>query len=91
MCGIAGLFLKDSTLTGRLGELLAGMLHPLCDRGPDSAGFAVYGEATPGCIKLTLRAPEGFDFEPLLRTLATAGELVFTGEANWRFSAYDAR
>jgi glutamate synthase domain-containing protein 1 len=72
MCGIAGLFLKDSTLSPRLGELLTGMLHPLCDRGPDSAGFAVYGDATPGCIKLTLRAPATFDLPHLLHDLAAA-------------------
>ena len=39
MCGIAGLFLKDRTLEGDLGALLAGMLAPLSDRGPDSTGF----------------------------------------------------
>ena len=43
MCGIVGLFLKDPKLEGELGALLAGMLGTLCDRGPDSAGFAVYG------------------------------------------------
>src|SRR5207249_1874770 len=53
-----------------LGALLAGMLGTLCDRGPDSAGFAVYGEAATGRIKLTLRAPQGFDLEALLRRLA---------------------
>ena len=73
MCGIAGLFIKDDGLEPELGRLLAGMLHPLCDRGPDSAGFAVYGRETSGAIKLTLRAPAGFDFKALLRELATAG------------------
>lgn len=43
MCGIVGLFLKDQRLEPELGALLAGMLGTLCDRGPDSAGFAVYG------------------------------------------------
>ena len=70
MCGIVGLFLKDQRLEPELGALLAGMLGTLCDRGPDSAGFAVYGEETPGRIKLTLRAPQAFDFEALLRRLA---------------------
>ena len=69
MCGIAGLFIKDDGLEPELGRLLAGMLHPLCDRGPDSAGFAVYGRETSGSIKLTLRARAGFDFEALLREL----------------------
>ena len=29
--------------------MLAEMLEELGDRGPDSAGFAVYGGETPGC------------------------------------------
>ena len=36
-------FLKDPTLEPELGRLTAGMLATLSDRGPDSAGFAVYG------------------------------------------------
>jgi glutamate synthase domain-containing protein 1 len=69
MCGIVGIFLKDHALGPELGGLLAGMLGTLCDRGPDSAGFAVYGEARPNHSKLTLRAPVGFDFERLLRAM----------------------
>jgi glutamate synthase domain-containing protein 1 len=57
MCGIVGLFLKDRTLEPELGRLLAGMLEELADRGPDSAGIAVYGPEVPGLIKLTLRLP----------------------------------
>ena len=45
MCGIVGLFLKDRALEPRLGELSADMLVTMCDRGPDSAGFAIYGAA----------------------------------------------
>src|SRR2546425_8143746 len=74
MCGIVGLFLKDPRLETELGTLVAGMLGTLCDRGPDSAGFAVYGAETPGTIKLTLRAPAGYAFERLARRLETAAE-----------------
>src|SRR6266704_6721061 len=70
MCGIVGLFLKDPKLEPQLGALLAGMLCALCDRGPDSAGFAVYGAESPGSVKLTLRAPEWFDFSGLQHQLA---------------------
>ncbi len=45
MCGIVGLFLKNEALSGELGRLTALMLLEMCDRGPDSAGFAVYGAA----------------------------------------------
>jgi methylamine---glutamate N-methyltransferase subunit A len=56
MCGIVGLFIKDPSLEPQLGRLTAGMLATLSDRGPDSAGFAVYGEGRSGETKLTLRA-----------------------------------
>lgn len=59
MCGIAGLFLKDKTLEPELGRLLAAMMERLSDRGPDSAGFAVYGAGDPGQVKITLRLPAG--------------------------------
>ncbi len=72
MCGIAGLFLKDPMLQGELGALLAGMLTALSDRGPDSAGFAVYGTETPGALKLTLRGPGSFDFARLAHELERA-------------------
>ena len=69
MCGIVGLFLKESGLERELGALVAGMLGTLCDRGPNSAGFAVYGAATPGAIKLTVRGPRGCDFAATVRRL----------------------
>jgi glutamate synthase domain-containing protein 1 len=43
MCGIVGLFLKNPGLEMQLGAHLATMLASMSDRGPDSAGFAVYG------------------------------------------------
>src|SRR5260370_21867076 len=71
MCGIVGLFLKDPHLEPKLGMLVADMLGTLCDRGPDSAGFAIYGSETPGTIKLTLRAPASYDFDCLTKQLET--------------------
>ncbi|MDX2290288.1 MAG: glutamine amidotransferase family protein [Hyphomicrobiaceae bacterium] len=58
MCGIVGLFLKDRSLEPRLGTMVAGMLATMCERGPDSAGFAVYGQPTEGRAKITLQSPE---------------------------------
>lgn len=55
MCGIVGLFLKNSALEPRLGEMLSQMLVVMTDRGPDSAGFAVYGDGAQGRIKITVR------------------------------------
>src|SRR6266576_1427991 len=67
MCGIVGLFCKSSELEPRLGELLSAMLVQMSDRGPDSAGVAVYrNSAPPGLTKLTLYSPdEGYDWAPL--------------------------
>jgi amidophosphoribosyltransferase len=42
MCGIVGLYLKDPALQPNLGALFAPMLIEMTDRGPDSAGFAIY-------------------------------------------------
>jgi methylamine---glutamate N-methyltransferase subunit A len=67
MCGIAGLFLKDRKLEPELGGMLAAMLSPLNDRGPDSAGFAVYGAETPDHLKLTLHVAQPFDVDRLLQ------------------------
>ena len=59
MCGIAGIFLKNPALEPRLGAMLSDMMEVLSDRGPDSAGFAIYGGIQPGFIKVTLRGPKG--------------------------------
>jgi methylamine---glutamate N-methyltransferase subunit A len=42
MCGIVGLFLKNPALRPQLGKHLSTMLIGMTDRGPDSAGIAVY-------------------------------------------------
>jgi hypothetical protein len=56
MCGIVGLFLKRSSLEPELGALFSEMLICMSSRGPDSAGFAVYGDlAPPGKLKVTLQ------------------------------------
>ncbi|WP_054308523.1 glutamine amidotransferase family protein [Mesorhizobium sp. 1M-11] len=57
MCGIVGLFLKDKTLEPQLGAMLSEMLVMLTDRGPDSAGIAVYGASTKGKAKVTIQSP----------------------------------
>jgi methylamine---glutamate N-methyltransferase subunit A len=55
MCGIVGLFAKAPEVEERLGVHLATMLAQMNDRGPDSAGVAVYRDPSPsGSSKLTL-------------------------------------
>lgn len=70
MCGIVGLFLKDEALEPQLGALLAGMLEVMTDRGPDSAGFAVYGAGDASRRKLTLR---GADLDGVAGALGVDG------------------
>jgi len=57
MCGIVGLFLKDKALEPKLGALTAEMLSTMCDRGPDSAGFAIYGSPSKDKAKITVQSP----------------------------------
>ncbi|WP_122456056.1 class II glutamine amidotransferase [Pseudomonas viridiflava] len=68
MCGIVGLYLKNPALESQLGQLFEPMLEAMTDRGPDSAGFAIYGdEVADGWIKLTLQATaEDYDFKTLI-------------------------
>ena len=57
MCGIVGLHLREPSLYPRLGELLTGMLCQVTERGPDSAGVAVYGDprwSPPGRAAVSL-------------------------------------
>ncbi|QIT54072.1 glutamine amidotransferase family protein [Aquisalimonas sp. 2447] len=59
MCGIVGLYLKNEALQPRLGELFQPMLLAMGDRGPDSAGFAIYGDDVgQDRLKYTLQAED---------------------------------
>jgi glutamate synthase domain-containing protein 1 len=68
MCGIVGLHLREPALYPRLGELLTAMLGALADRGPDSAGMAIYGDPT--------WSPEGHSTVTLLDSAVPATELA---------------
>lgn len=56
MCGIVGLFLKDKALEPQLGAMLTEMLITMTDRGPDSAGIAIYGADAGGLAKMTIQS-----------------------------------
>lgn len=71
MCGIVGLFLKDRSLEPKLGAMLTDMLVTMTDRGPDSAGIAIYNGGTEGKAKLTVQSDApGRDFAGLDEALA---------------------
>ena len=66
MCGIVGLFLKDKSLEPELGRMLTDMLITMTDRGPDSAGIAIYGTDADDQWKLTVQsANPDTDFDGL--------------------------
>lgn len=71
MCGIVGLYLKNPALESQLGALFEPMLLAMTDRGPDSAGFAIYGdEVKDGWIKLTLQSTGAdVDYQALMGEL----------------------
>lgn len=75
MCGIVGLFLKDSSLEPRLGALMAPMLAEMTERGPDSAGFAIYRDG-PARPTLSCLGPDGFDWDAAAASLAATGASV---------------
>ena len=74
MCGIVGLFAKSAEVEARLGVHLAAMLEQMSDRGPDSAGVAVYRDPAPyGSSKLTLfSADPGEPWADVARALTDA-------------------
>ena len=56
MCGIVGLFLKNDEMRPKLGDMLTDMLITMTDRGPDSAGIAIYGDEDGGRLKITIQS-----------------------------------
>jgi amidophosphoribosyltransferase len=86
MCGIVGLFAKAAAIEQQLGHHLERMLVQMNDRGPDSAGVAVYRDpAPPGSSKLTLQHPdEGYDWSALCASARAAlgGDASFEERAN---------
>ena len=66
MCGIVGLFAKTQSVEDSLGKLLSDMLVIMSDRGPDSAGVAVYKKSNGNKIKVTLQSEVPSDDFPNL-------------------------
>lgn len=80
MCGIVGLYLKNDKYESELGKLFTPMLIAMTERGPDSAGFAVYGDEVEDGIKLTLRhEDENYDWAALAADI----EKSLNTKVNW--------
>ncbi|MEM6415391.1 MAG: glutamine amidotransferase family protein [Pseudomonadota bacterium] len=55
MCGIVGLFAKTEKPQAHLGLHLSQMLDSMADRGPDSAGVALYTDEKVDTLKITVQ------------------------------------
>ena len=67
MCGIVGLLLKDRSASPSLGELVVPMFDCMGDRGPDSAGLAVFRPSTQPNRRFNLYASErNYDWRALV-------------------------
>jgi glutamate synthase domain-containing protein 1 len=63
MCGIVGLYTKNPDLEQNLGQMLSAMLVQMTDRGPDSAGFAIYHDPVDeNAVKITLQGDDDTDW-----------------------------
>ena len=74
MCGIVGLFIKNPAMEPDLGKYLSLMLAQMTDRGPDSAGAAIYHDPVArGNAKLTVLAEDpDYDWSALSQALQAA-------------------
>ena len=77
MCGIVGLHLRSEALYPRLGRLLESMLCGVVERGPDSAGVAVYGDrrrVPAGHAAVSVLLPQDADTGGLDAHVTVAGD-----------------
>lgn len=76
MCGIAGIVHRGKTAT--IGAQMTGMLQAMKHRGPDSTGFALYGEPAPDAFVMRFKVAEqedlksGFDIIERIKTSRAA-------------------
>lgn len=70
MCGIIGLLLKNNAFNAQLGELVTPMLASMSERGPDSAGLAVFADTDQGEKFSLFVADPGFHWDILEQKLS---------------------
>ncbi|NIB42523.1 glutamine amidotransferase family protein [Pseudomaricurvus alkylphenolicus] len=90
MCGIVGLYLKNKALEHQIGSLFEPMLVAMTDRGPDSAGFAIYGdEVAEDCVKLVLSHPdESYDWKGLADNIEGQCDIAVSWFQNSRVAVF---
>ncbi|HEU5490362.1 MAG TPA: hypothetical protein VFU84_06170, partial [Gaiellaceae bacterium] len=78
MCGIAGIIYRDGS-EHAIGDEMTRMLQAMKHRGPDSTGYALYGNGNNGNLVMRYKladanTPRDFDFEDRLRRHRTEVE-----------------
>ncbi len=83
MCGIVGLFAKSPQVERDLGLHLSKMLVSMSDRGPDSAGIAIYAKPIAMKTKITVQSqsPE-VEFPKLKKFISTKKEVSCSLDTN---------
>ncbi|HUB24590.1 MAG TPA: class II glutamine amidotransferase [Tepidisphaeraceae bacterium] len=94
MCGIVGLLMKRSGEASALGEMLAPMIQCMNDRGPDSAGLAVFCQ-TPRSARPIRRfslfaSDPSADFSALAEKFTRATKIPAEVKANGRYAVLTA-
>ena len=69
MCGIAGIMYRGTAQSFDMGEALIQMLDGCQHRGPDSTGFALYGTAQAGQLKLRFFLDNEQNSEEVIQTI----------------------
>ena len=79
MCGIVGLFAKKENISSSLGLHLSKMLESMSDRGPDSAGLAIYGKPIAKKAKIMVQSQSPLnDFKELKKFLSSKRAFPFS-------------
>ena len=79
MCGIVGLFAKKENISSSLGLHLSKMLESMSDRGPDSAGLAIYGKPTAKKAKIMVQSQSPLnDFKALKNFLSSKKAISYS-------------
>ena len=90
MCGIAGIIYKDKK-THNVGKSLTAMLNSLQHRGPDSAGFAIYGglNLPKNNYQLNIEIKNNKELLKQLKTKLTQTSKIFNEELIKTDEKYD--
>lgn len=79
MCGIVGLFAKKENISSSLGLHLSKMLESMSDRGPDSAGLAIYGKPIAKKAKIMVQSQSPLnDFKALKKFLSSKRAISYS-------------